>query len=75
MTNLINTNLSPAQAKHETDKAYLFSFDKGYTGLNGTRDVWVPKSQVTLIEDRAYGDQVWVPAWLARKIGDAQGRR
>jgi len=72
MTNLVNTRLIPAEAAHETEKAYLFSFGIGYTGLNGTRDVWVPKSQVTLIEDRAYGDHIWVPAWLARKIGEAQ---
>ena len=75
MTNLTNTLLSRGDVEHETDKAYLFSFGIGYTGLNGRRAVWVPKSHVSWIEDNLYGDQMWVPAWLARKIDDAQGRR
>ena len=72
---LINTLLSRADVERETEKAYLFTFGIGYTGLNGRRPVWVPKSQVEWIEDNRFGDQMWVPAWLARKIDDAQGRR
>jgi hypothetical protein len=42
-----------AQIRHETDKAYLL--------FDGTREAWVPKSQVENNEDGTFT----MPVWLA----------
>ena len=49
-----------AELRHETDKAY-YIFD-------GTRSVWVPKSQVEKYEE---GNKVTftMPLWLAKEKG------
>ena len=46
-----------AQIRHETEKAYLL--------FDGTKEAWVPKSQV---EDNRDGTFT-LPVWLAEKVG------
>jgi hypothetical protein len=46
-----------AEIRHETDKAYLL--------FDGTREAWVPKSQVEDNEDGTFT----MPEWLAEQKG------
>ena len=46
-----------AQIRHETEKAYLL--------FDGTKEAWVPKSQVENHQDGTFT----LPQWLAEKVG------
>jgi hypothetical protein len=45
------------EVRHETDKAYLFVID--------TEKIWIPKSQISHMND----DTFVIPRWLAEENG------
>ena len=70
MPDLIDTLLGRAHIVRETARAYLFSLPgtSGKIGYGADREIWLPKSAVTWIDVKPYGETAHIPAWLARKL-------
>ena len=65
---MIDTNIGEDDVVRETDKAILIEVRSGYTQFGGSRDVWLPKSQIewrTSPGQEHFAPTLHMPFWLA----------